>query len=150
MQTVQYSSSRNRFLSVSSCSKPGFPDDLNEIERYVVLLYQRTSALSHVTEARKQLFAQNRKMENIPPTLHALEQHVKRAVYHAGHIWGQSLIGEPEVPSPDSWGWKRVTDDSLWIPCWTTLPQAAKSCQDRTVEMWLQKGLHKAMQVCKG
>ena len=56
------------------------PDDLNEIERYVVLLYQRTSALSHVNEARKQLFAQNRKMENIPPTLHAHEQRVKRAV----------------------------------------------------------------------
>ena len=72
------------------------PDDLKEIERYVVLLYQRTSALSHVNEAMKQLFAQNRKMENIPPTLHALEQHVKRAVYQAGHIWGQSLIGEPE------------------------------------------------------
>ena len=67
------------------------PDDLNAIERYVVLLYQRTSALSHVTEARKQLFAQNRKMENIPPTLHALEHHVKRDVYQAGHIWG----GEP-------------------------------------------------------
>ena len=48
-------------------------DDFNEIERYVVLLYHRTSALSHVNEARKQLFAQNRKMENIPPTLRALE-----------------------------------------------------------------------------
>ena len=72
------------------------PGDLNAIERYVVLLYQRTSALSHVTEARKQLFAQNSKIENIPPTLHALEQHVKRAVCQAGHIiWGQSLIGEP-------------------------------------------------------
>ena len=62
------------------------PDDLNEIERYVVLLHHRTSAPSHVNEARKQLFAQNRKMENIPPTLHALEQHVKRAVYQAGHM----------------------------------------------------------------
>ena len=63
------------------------PDDLNEIERYVVLLYQRTSSLNHVNEARKQLIAQNRKMENIPPTLHAPEQHVKRPVYQAGHIW---------------------------------------------------------------
>ena len=83
------------------------PDDLNAIERYVVLLYQRTSALSRVNEARKPLFAQNRNMENIPPILYALEQHVKRAVYQAGHIWGQSLIGEPEVPS---------TDDSSWFP----------------------------------
>ena len=62
------------------------PDDLNVIERYGVLLYQRTSSLSHVNGARKQLFAQNRKMENIPPTLHAIEQHVKRVVYQAGHM----------------------------------------------------------------
>jgi len=43
-------------------------------------------------------------MENIPPTLHALEEHVKVALFQAGHIWGQSLIGEPNVPSPDLWG----------------------------------------------
>ena len=42
----------------------------------------------------------------------------------------QPLIGEPDVPSLDSWGWKRVTDDATCTPCWTTLPQAAKSCQE--------------------
>ncbi len=125
------------------------PDGLNAIERYVVLFYQRTSALSHVNEAWKQLFAQNRKMENSPPTWHALEQHVTRAVYQAGHIWGQSLIGEPEVPSPDSWGWKRMTDDSSWSPCWTTLPEEATSCQE-LLKCGCKKGLHKTMQVCKG
>jgi len=46
----------------------------------------------------------NRKIENIPATLHALEQHVKRDVYQARHIWGQSLSGEPQVPSPNLWG----------------------------------------------
>ena len=81
-----------------------------------------------MNDARKQLFAQNRKMENIPPTLHC--NCVKRVVYQAGHIWGQPLIGEPDVPSPDSWGWKRVTDDSSWTPCWTTLSEAAKRCQE--------------------
>lgn len=118
------------FARLSHAPSQVSPDDLEQIERYVVLLYQRTSALCHVNEARKQLFTQNRKMENIPPTLHALEQHVKRAVYQAGHIWGQSLIGDPEVPSPDLWGWERVTDDSAWTPCWTTLPKAAKACQE--------------------
>ena len=76
--------------------------DMDAIQRYVVLLYQRTSTLSQVNDARKQLFAfGNRKIENIPPTLHALEQHVKRAVYQAGHVWGQSLIAEPRLPSPE-------------------------------------------------
>ena len=78
----------------------------------------------------KKLFTQRYKMENIPPTLNALEQHVKRAVYQAEHIWGQALIGNPQVPSPDSWGWEKVTDDSLWTPCWTTLPEASKACEE--------------------
>ena len=79
---------------------------------------------------RKQLGRFGAVFGNIPQTLHALEQHVKRADYQTGHIWGQSLIGDPEVPSPDSWGWKRMTDDSSWISCWTTLPEEAKSCQE--------------------
>jgi len=89
------------FLRLSRAPTQISLDEMEQIERYVVLLYQRTSALSHVNEARKQLFTHNRKMVNIPPTLHALEQHVKRAVFQAGHIWGQSFIGEPNVPSPD-------------------------------------------------
>ena len=68
------------------------PDDLNEIERYVVLLYQRTSSLSHVNGARKQLFAQNRKMENIPTTLHALEEHVKRLFIRQGTYGGSHSL----------------------------------------------------------
>ena len=79
---------------------------------------------------KEKLFTQRYKMENIPPTLNALEQHVKRAVYQAGHIWGQALTGKPQVPSPGSWGWEKVTDDSLWTPCWTTLPEASKACEE--------------------
>ena len=63
-------------------------EDLEEIERYVVLQYQCTSSLVHINDARKQMFATgNRKIENIPPTRDALEQHVKCAIYQAGHIW---------------------------------------------------------------
>ena len=104
--------------------------DFEELERFVIIMYQRTSTASHVNEARKKLFIQRYKMENIPPTLDALEQHVKRAVYQAGHIWGQSLIGYPEVPSPESWGWERVTNESSWTPRWTTLPEASKACEE--------------------
>ncbi len=89
------------FVRLSHAPSQVSHDNMDQIERYVVLLYQRTSALSHVNDARKQMFTQNRKMENIPPTLHALEQHVKMSAYQAGHIWGQTLIGEPQVPPPD-------------------------------------------------
>jgi len=64
---------------------------MEQLERYVVLLYQRTTAHSHVNEARKQLFTHNRKMENIPPTLHALEQHVKGLFFRQG-ISGDSHL----------------------------------------------------------
>ena len=81
-------------------------DHMDEIERFFVVLYKRTSPLKKVNEARKQLFAQgNRKVENIPPTKEALRQHVKRAVFQAGHIWGQSQIANPVIPSPADWGW---------------------------------------------
>ena len=52
------------------------------IERVVVLMYCRTSELSKVNDARKQLFTQSSHMlENIPPTQAALEQHIKRGRY---------------------------------------------------------------------
>ena len=53
---------------------------LEVIERFVALMYSRTSDLSRVNYARKQLFSQtSRSLENIPPTQGALEQHLKRA-----------------------------------------------------------------------
>ena len=104
--------------------------DMEQIERFVVLLYQRTSALNQVNEARLHLFTQNRKMDYIPPTFHALEQHLKRAVYQAGHIWGQCLVANPELPSPSLWGWNKANNDNTCTPCWSTLPEAAKACQE--------------------
>ena len=57
---------------------------MNIIERYIVLLYDRTSKLGDVNECRRVLFAKKgRSNENLPPTKDALIQHVKRAVYQA-------------------------------------------------------------------
>ena len=80
------------------------------------------------------MFAQNRKMDNIFPSYAALEQHVKRAAYQADHIWGQCLVADPVVPPPEEWGWKRDGECSsssreilALSPCWTFLPEAARS-----------------------
>ena len=52
------------------------------IQRFVVLLYCRTSQLGNVNEARKHLFCRgSRTLENIPPSEAALLQHCKRATY---------------------------------------------------------------------
>ena len=63
---------------------------MEQIERLVVLLYQRASALHQVNEATLNLFTQNRKMDNIPSIFNALDQHLKRAVYQA--IFGDSVL----------------------------------------------------------
>lgn len=98
------------------------------LERFVVLMYDRTSDIMEVNEARKQLFTQkSRALENIPPTKAALEQHIKRATYQA-NVWSKALVPDPELPSPSDWGWvKEVTG---WQPLWTTLPEASQSCYE--------------------
>ena len=55
------------------------------LERYVVLLYDRTSSSINVHEASKQLFAKKgRSFKAIPPSREALLQHAKRAAYQCG------------------------------------------------------------------
>ena len=103
-------------------------EDMKEIERFVILLYKSTSSLSDINEARKQMFCAARQIENIPPSKDALEEHLKRAVYQAGHVWGQALVPNPELPSPSEWGWQNEL--GTWKPLWTKLPEASKACRE--------------------
>ena len=99
------------------------------IERFVILLYDRTNTCTDINKARQKIFAQKSNVKQIPPSKAALEQHVKRAAYQGGHIWGQSLLPAPIVPSPTSWGWIKG-DNGLYEPKWTTLPEASKACYE--------------------
>ena len=48
-------------------------------ERFMVLMYNRTSEATEVNDARRQLFTQNSPtLENIAPTQAALKQHINR------------------------------------------------------------------------
>lgn len=103
-------------------------DYMDPLERFVVLLYDRTSSQEHVNETRKHLFTQSgRSIEAIPPTREALRQHIKRAAYQAGFCWGQMMICTPDLPSPSEWGW--VQSDNGWKIYWTTLPEATEACR---------------------
>ncbi|QQP32326.1 Uncharacterized protein FKW44_024600 [Caligus rogercresseyi] len=53
------------------------------IERFVILLYDRTSKCTDIYKARWKLFARKNNVQLIPPTKAALEEHVKRA---SGHV----------------------------------------------------------------
>ena len=99
---------------------------MHVIERFVILLYDRTSKCKNVNKARKKLFAKKSSVQNIPPTYAALEQHVKRSALQGGHVWGQALVPEPVLPPPTYWGWHR-SDDGPYTPLWTTLPEASNT-----------------------
>ena len=100
------------------------------LERYVVILYDRTSSSISLDESRKELFTKRnrRKIESLPPTTAAFKQHVKRAAYQSGHVWGQALVPEMQLPCPSAWGWSRTTHG--WEPYWTSLPAATKGCRE--------------------
>ena len=87
---------------------------LSMLERFVVLLYDKTSEEVSVNDIRKQLFTQkSRSLENIPPTKASLVQHIKCASYQA-NCWNRALWPDPHLPSPIDWGWQK--DDAGWQP----------------------------------
>ena len=127
---MQYLSSRSDFRSVITCTKANIHRRFNAIGKSCCSPVSAHTPLSRVNDARKHMFTQNRRIDNILPTLHALQQNVKKAAYQAGHICGQSLIGTPELPPPHMWAWQRETDDATWTPNWTTLREAANACHE--------------------
>ena len=102
---------------------------MHTIERFVILLYDRTSTCNDIDKARKKLFAKKNNVQLIPPIKAALEEHVKRAAYQGGHVWGQTLLPTPELPPPSSWGWVK-NDEGVYEPHWTKLPKAAHTCYE--------------------
>jgi hypothetical protein len=91
---------------------------LERLEASVVHLYYKVDARG-VNELRKFfIVGDNRYLFTIPPTAAALHQHVLRAAYQTGVVWGRCLKGS-DVLSPLSWGWDQ---DGAYVPTWTTLP----------------------------
>ena len=116
------------FLGLSTGAERVSDEEVAVLERFTILLYDRTNSLTDIDEARLELFTKKgRTMENLPPTKAALVQHIKRAVYQGGHCWGHATEAAPEMPSPENWGW---TEPSNWKPIWTTLPEAAVSSRE--------------------
>ncbi len=123
-------------------------EQLQKLERYVVLMYSKSSPLNSVNDARLQLFSRSsRQIENIPPTQAALLEHTKRATFQAGHVWAQAIIRRPELPSLAKWGWMKSGSDSSWSPLWSTLPEASKACRE-LIKCGCRKGCQKGCK-CK-
>ena len=103
-------------------------DHFRKIERFSVVLYDRTSPLTSVNEAREELFCRkNRAPDKIPPTQDALLQHARRAVYQAG-IWTTSTQAQQIVPTPREFAWVKESD--VWVLVWITIPEVSKACRE--------------------
>ena len=70
---------------------------------YVVSLYDRSSPVASVDEARLDMFARKqRSFDAIPPTKTALAENIRRASFQTG--WAQALSCTMEEESPSEWG----------------------------------------------
>ena len=93
------------FTKLSQCPSAIEESDLQVLERFVLLMYDRSSSATSVDEARLDLFTRKqRSYELIPPTQGALKEHAKRAAFQAGHIWEQSIVRQPDLPCPSKVG----------------------------------------------
>ena len=104
-------------------------DDLASLQKFVVLMYSRTCPVFSVNKCRKYLFTKppNKAIENCPPTLDSLIQHVKRAMLQS-LIWMESLFNSAPIDiTKYSW---TFGEDGCAFPVWCTLQKASKVCKE--------------------
>ena len=100
------------------------------MERLVILMYDKQIPDDSVNKTRQTLLTQkDKERKKIPSTKDALRQHVLRAAYRAGHVWGQALLKAPQVPSPKEFSWKWENASAQWEVKQTNLPPASAACR---------------------
>ena len=72
------------FKILSNCPSRITENDLTLIERFVILMYDRSLLNTDINSARRQLFTKKqRPVDGLPPTRDALMQHTFRATYQS-------------------------------------------------------------------
>jgi|SRR6218665_382799 len=96
------------------------------LERFVIIMYDRTSEYTDLDTVCKHLFTKNSRVLELLPD--AFIQHVKHTVHQAVHCWGQCLQKQPQEHNPSDWGWIRDTDG--WAPLWMTILEVSQVCSE--------------------
>lgn len=145
-------------LKVSSAPTEIPQELMATIERFVMLLFDRSSACTEADTARRKLFALRHNAGSIPPTKAALEEHVKRSSTPRRPRVGSRLVSRPALLSPCKWGWSK-TPEGDYEPFWTCPPDAGQSsyepvackCKKGCVGIAsAQKAQRTALCVCEG
>lgn len=90
------------------------PEVRSSVEAFVVKLYKPSSTESSIQVLRSAMFRTSKKqLESLPPTKDALQLHIRRAHFQT-FVWRNSLVAQPNLPSPLLSGWK--TEDDRLVP----------------------------------
>ena len=102
---------------------------MKKIESFMVAAFSKNCLSTDVNEARMKMFTTGLKsLEAIPPTKHALHQHIKRTLLVSAFTWKALMEKAPTTPDPKEWGWVWNDRLSCWMPHWTDLPDVSKGC----------------------
>ena len=97
-------------------------DTIAAFEKFVCKIYAPKTSLTTVKELRWFLFRRRQaESEKLPPSEGALRETVLRAHYQA-MVWYNA---NPDLPSPEGYGWKK-TDDA-WCPIMTSVQPAREA-----------------------
>ena len=88
---------------------------------FAVRKFARNTRVNVLTSVNgsKGNFALTKYPSLLPTSLAALNEHIRRASYVAGHIWGSACNLQGTMISPERWGWTLV--DREWKALWTKL-----------------------------
>ena len=99
------------FIALSRAQTEIAEEWMSTLERFVVLLYDRTSSSSSVNEARKQLLT--RKARNFGARF--ITRTCPYCIPGWSHLgaWGQALVPNPPVPIPSPQYWGGISDNTV-------------------------------------
>ena len=68
---------------------------LRAVESFAIFLHDSLNPYIAIGKARRKLFVRKSNIQLIFPTMAALEEHLMRAVYQRGHVFGKVLLPAP-------------------------------------------------------
>lgn len=96
----------------------------DKLEEFVCRVYAPNTHIVQVSKLRWWYFSRKQAhSERLPPTKSSLRQGILRAHYQC-IIWHNDSLPNPQIPSPDGFGWERCGD--VWVPILMTELPAPK------------------------
>ena len=107
------------FKELSSSPSEITSEHEQAVTKFILLLYRCTPTLP-LAEARLDYLNHTHQetLRSVPPSPAALLQHIKRAAYISGYLWGKAEQASPTLPDIEQWGWSFSGEDVL-APVWT-------------------------------